>query len=371
MVLLIVSFLSLFCFYFRYVWGILFLRVSAETDLNAYRVILRLGHYALVSSLEKKRILTPFVLQNKFTAHFSPMIIFLLFSVYSCGSNPVPEEYSDIGDNILHALPPSGIYYYSHDHLGSSSLITDSNGEEVIRTHYTPYGEVDLHYTGKYNIPTLEERSSDPNPISNDRSDDFTRNGAEDPKHASLGLKFTGQDYDPESNLYYYNARYYDPTIGLFTTADKIVPSSTDSQAFNRYMYVRGSPVTYTDPSGHGWKSFWKKVGNGITKAAKWTYNNILKPIGYGLAAAYLSVVALVPPLTALAGGIAAAVRGESFWSGFGQGLAAGLLNIGLAVFTAGVSILLSIGNAVAAGALGIYSRDEQGVQAFCRNQCR
>ncbi len=251
MVLLIVSFLSLFCFYFRYVWGILFLRVSAETDLNAYRVILRLGHYALVSSLEKKGILTPFVLQNRFTAHFSPMIIFLLFSVYSCGSNPVPEEYSDIDDNILHALPPSGIYYYSHDHLGSSSLITDSNGEEVIRTHYTPYGEVDLHYTGKYNIPTLEERSSDPNPISNDRSDDFTRNGAEDPKHASLGLKFTGQDYDPESNLYYYNARYYDPTIGLFTTADTIVPNSTDSQAYNRYMYVMGNPITYTDPSGN------------------------------------------------------------------------------------------------------------------------
>ena len=72
--------------------------------------------------------------------------------------------------------------------------------------------------------------------------------------------------------------------------------------------------------------------------------------------------MAINPLLTGIIGGIAAARRGESFWSGFGQGAVAGLLNIGLAFLG---SAYFSIANAVAAGALGIYSRDEQGVQAF------
>lgn len=30
-------------------------------------------------------------------------------------------------------------------------------------------------------------------------------------------LQYTGRDYDPETNLRYYRARYYDPSIGRFT----------------------------------------------------------------------------------------------------------------------------------------------------------
>lgn len=51
--------------------------------------------------------------------------------------------------------------------------------------------------------------------------------------------------------LYYYNARWYDPTIGRFLQADTIVPGPTNPQAFNRYSYVSNNPVNYTDPSGH------------------------------------------------------------------------------------------------------------------------
>ena len=46
-------------------------------------------------------------------------------------------------------------------------------------------------------------------------------------------------------------ARYYDPTIARFISPDTIVPGVGDPQAWNRYAYVLGNPLRYTDPSGH------------------------------------------------------------------------------------------------------------------------
>jgi hypothetical protein len=47
-----------------------------------------------------------------------------------------------------------------------------------------------------------------------------------------------------------YNARYYDPGLGRFVSADTVVPEYTNPQDLNRYSYVRGNPLLYTDPSG-------------------------------------------------------------------------------------------------------------------------
>jgi len=49
----------------------------------------------------------------------------------------------------------------------------------------------------------------------------------------------------------YYNARYYDPQIGHFISPDTIVPNPTNVLDYNRYMYVRGNPISFSDPSGH------------------------------------------------------------------------------------------------------------------------
>ncbi|MBI4267686.1 MAG: RHS repeat-associated core domain-containing protein [Chloroflexi bacterium] len=62
--------------------------------------------------------------------------------------------------------------------------------------------------------------------------------------------KFTGQRLDG-TGLYYYGARYYDPTIGRFISADTVVPDFADPQSLNRYSYVYNKPLKYTDPSGH------------------------------------------------------------------------------------------------------------------------
>ncbi len=62
-------------------------------------------------------------------------------------------------------------------------------------------------------------------------------------------MDFTGQRLDG-TGLHFYNARYYDSLLGRFISADTIVPG-VDSQAYNRYAYVRNNPLRYTDPTGH------------------------------------------------------------------------------------------------------------------------
>lgn len=59
----------------------------------------------------------------------------------------------------------------------------------------------------------------------------------------------------------YYNARFYDPSIGRFLTADTIVPDMLNAQAYNRYAYVINNPIKYTDPTGHFWHENGGKTG--------------------------------------------------------------------------------------------------------------
>jgi RHS repeat-associated protein len=61
---------------------------------------------------------------------------------------------------------------------------------------------------------------------------------------------FTGQRLD-STGLYYYGARYYDPEIGRFISADIIVSNPANPQSLNRYSYCLNNPLKYVDPTGH------------------------------------------------------------------------------------------------------------------------
>jgi len=63
--------------------------------------------------------------------------------------------------------------------------------------------------------------------------------------------QFTGQRHNSSVDLYFYNARYYDPALGRFIQADSIVPSPGNPQSLNRYAYTLNNPLRYTDPTGH------------------------------------------------------------------------------------------------------------------------
>ena len=80
---------------------------------------------------------------------------------------------------------------------------------------------------------------------------------------------YTGQM--KEGDIYFFNARYYDPAIGRFMQADTIVPmASQGTQAFDRYAYVNNNPLRYADPSGH---RIWEGDGGGDYN---WHYDYVM-----------------------------------------------------------------------------------------------
>ena len=58
---------------------------------------------------------------------------------------------------------------------------------------------------------------------------------------------FTGREWDKETGLYYYRARYYDPMEGRFISKDPISYAGGD---VNLYGYVQNNPINFYDPFG-------------------------------------------------------------------------------------------------------------------------
>ncbi len=171
-------------------------------------------------------------------------------------------------------------YYYHQDHLGSSRVITDSYGNDVEYIHYYPYGE------------TLDDTGDNPG-------------------NFSVKHKFTSQELDSETGLYYYGARCYDPVLGRFTTADTLVPDLTNPQALNRYSYVLNNPLKYTDPTGHGW---WKKLRRKISGIFK----SVRKPKNVFAITATVAANHYLGPVVggAVGGAAAAAITGGDIGKG-------------------------------------------------------
>ena len=65
-------------------------------------------------------------------------------------------------------------------------------------------------------------------------------------------FKFNSHEQDA-SGLQYFNARYYDPETGRFAQADPTVPDPLNSQAYNRYMFCYGNPISFIDVNGERW----------------------------------------------------------------------------------------------------------------------
>ena len=59
-------------------------------------------------------------------------------------------------------------------------------------------------------------------------------------------FQYTAREFDSESGLYYYRARYYDQSTGRFLTEDPVQFQSDK----NFYRYVRNRPTLLRDPTG-------------------------------------------------------------------------------------------------------------------------
>jgi RHS repeat-associated protein len=120
----------------------------------------------------------------------------------------------------------AGTYYYHFDALGSVVALSDAGGDTVAVYEYDVYGRV----------------------------------GASDPNHPNRFL-FTGREFDKETGLYYYRARYYNPQIGRFLQTDPVGYGA----GMNWYGYCANNPIGLVDPYGL-WASYtfqWVETGGG------------------------------------------------------------------------------------------------------------
>ena len=105
-------------------------------------------------------------------------------------------------------------FYYHPDHLGSSSYITNLDGEVVQHIEYVPFGEVFVEERNNiWNTPYL----------------------------------FNAKEFDEETGLYYYGARYYDPRVSLWISTDA---EELKYPSVNSYCYVTNNPIKIKDPDG-------------------------------------------------------------------------------------------------------------------------
>ena len=209
-------------------------------------------------------------------------------------------------------MPPSGRTaapsYFHPDHLGSTGVLTNAQGIAEEHNSYRPYGQLHTH-TGT----------------------------------ADVAYKYTGQERDPSTGLYFYNARYYDPALGRFISPDTLVPNPLDPQALNRYAYARNNPVLYTDPTGN---FFWIPVIIGAVAgavsagiASDWDLGATL--LGGAIGAVSAGVGAKVGGFVAatVAGGTAGSILGAAAGGAAAGGTSALLyraagynVNVGLAI---------------------------------------
>ena len=105
-------------------------------------------------------------------------------------------------------------FYYHPDHLGSTSYITNLDGEVSQHIEYVPFGEV-----------FIEERNNTWN----------------------TPYLFNAKEFDEETGMYYYGARYYDPRLSLWMSVDRFAEKYPATSGYN---YAINNPVRYIDING-------------------------------------------------------------------------------------------------------------------------
>ncbi len=115
-------------------------------------------------------------------------------------------------DEPLAMLRSAATSYYVADGLGSITSLTDASGAVAASYTYDSFGNLSAS-TGSIANP----------------------------------YRYTARELDPETSLYYYRARYYDPSSGRFLSQD---PLQFGGSTPNFYEYVRNGPTNFSDPLG-------------------------------------------------------------------------------------------------------------------------
>ena len=115
-------------------------------------------------------------------------------------------------------IPMNGTFFFHQNHLGSTTVLTDSTGGVASRVEYDPYGNIDSQSSSGQDI---------------------------------FRAKFNGRELEADLGIQFFNARYYDPTLGRFLSPDMTLGGDTFKLvSLNRYAFAGNSPLTYADPTG-------------------------------------------------------------------------------------------------------------------------
>ena len=105
-------------------------------------------------------------------------------------------------------------FFYHPDHLGSSSFITNLEGEVVQHIEYVPFGEVFIEERNNvWNTPYL----------------------------------FNAKEFDEETGMYYYGARYYEPKLSVWMSTDS---EELKFPNIGTYTYAANNPIKFIDADG-------------------------------------------------------------------------------------------------------------------------
>jgi RHS repeat-associated protein len=119
--------------------------------------------------------------------------------------NGTATKYYFAGSTRLAVRTGGTLSYLLGDHIGSSSVTTDANGITVGESLYKAFGET------RYTLGNL-----------------------------GTDYHFTGQREEAALGIYFFNARWFDPSLGRFISPDTIVPTGTQgTQAWDRYAFLR------------------------------------------------------------------------------------------------------------------------------------
>jgi RHS repeat-associated protein len=137
----------------------------------------------------------------------------------------IPDGTGAMDRRVAQVSASGEVGWFHTDHQGSVIAVSNGSGHAVQTASYSPYGE-------------------------------FASSGQMPPGLGAGGgvFGYTGRQYDSETGLYQYRARYYHPRLGQFLSTD---PIGTKDDP-NLTLYVRLDPVNLTDPTGMCPECIWQ-----------------------------------------------------------------------------------------------------------------